>query len=1076
MAFRLRKNDYVEIVCLDQESEAVFCAVSSLKKDLRKVLDAQIDSPSMGAQKKILVGTIGSPALPRLDWERIAPLRKETYYIAEYEGNLLLAGSDRRGVIYAIYEFCEKILGVSPWYFMADVPVRPKEEILLEDGCRYGDGPSVEYRGIFINDEEELEHWVQRYMDEDTIGVKTYEKIFELLLRLKLNYIWPAMHVNSFNANRDNGALAEKMGIVVGTSHCDMLMRSNNREWKPWLAKKGYEGVEYDYSIPGRNREILEEYWRESVQQNRDFEVSYTLGMRGIHDSGFETRSLQGLAGKELLNAKIELLSTVIAAQERILSENLAEESLKIFVPYKEVLELYDNGLEVPEDLTLIWVNDNYGYVRRYPGEKEKARRSGNGIYYHNSYWAPPGESYLFVCTIPMAQTRNELKKAYREGIRKLWVTNFGAMKPLEQQMSFYAALAWECGRENAATDDEVKWLQDFLNRTFSVDISEAFAKKLVAFDQLVNTHKLEQMDSDVFSQTVYGNEAADRMYRLKELFDLANAVYDTVPAEEKDGFFQMVLMRIHAAYFTNAMYYYADKSNRCFGTEASAAAISAREMDEARRAMIYYYNRVMSNGKWNGILTPEDFPPPRTAMYPAIVPPIDRAILTSWTAGASTVERGRSALGRHTDTPTGPKTDERILLEDQDAVLSGDWHLIPNLGRDHGALMETLGSGILSFEFVIPRSECRQQANTGAPGGTIPASWLLELHRFPSLNSVGQIRVGVILDDGEERILESVSNDEYRGNWRDNTRNQVDRLYLLLPALLPGKHCIRLKALDPYFAFSRIVLYPVESECLSAAGGDLEEIVRRTPMSNLGIRPLHGEEPEVFDAIGFVRRFYGEAALQQPPRPILIYSDAQKDDCLALQDDQILSESERVILSDEMQERAIREILQSAQTPFAEEEGRVLIHTASALAETESAHSVGSVPWEYCSSPSMHGNAIALHVRKPGLVFERENAPGASYQVRLSGGTYRVWARVFLKSNVEAHMEIWVDDVVFSEEDLMNGTPLWRYSNEQVWKWMPLKTLSLEKGIHTIGFRCLRSRLRVEQLALEKLENDVTK
>ena len=157
----------------------------------------------------------------------------------------------------------------------------------------------MEYRGIFINDEEELYRWVQKHMGEDTIGVKTYEKIFELLLRLKANYIWPAMHVNSFNMKRENGALADRMGIVVGTSHCDMLMRSNNREWKPWIAKKGYTDAVYDYSIPGRNREILQDYWRESVEQNRGFEVCYTLGMRGIHDSGFEPEAIMRLPEEE---------------------------------------------------------------------------------------------------------------------------------------------------------------------------------------------------------------------------------------------------------------------------------------------------------------------------------------------------------------------------------------------------------------------------------------------------------------------------------------------------------------------------------------------------------------------------------------------------------------------------------------------------------------------------------------------------------------------------------------------------------------------------------------------------------
>ena len=314
-------------------------------------------------------------------------LIKEAYLLCVREGRLIIAGSDRRGTIYGIYEFCEKI-GVSPWYFWADVPVKEKQEIRLPEDFFRTDHPSVEYRGIFINDEEELEAWVKKHMGEETIGVKTYEKVFELLLRLKANYIWPAMHVNSFNSKRENGALAERMGIVVGTSHCDMLMRSNNREWRPWIAKKGYQDAVYDYSVPGRNREILQEYWRESVEQNQDFEVCYTLGMRGIHDSGFETRGLENKSEEEKRQAKVELLETIIRDQRSILRDTLGHDTMMTFIPYKEVLDLYDHGLEVPEDMTLVWANDNYGYIRRYPSEKEKKRSGGNGIYYHNSYWA----------------------------------------------------------------------------------------------------------------------------------------------------------------------------------------------------------------------------------------------------------------------------------------------------------------------------------------------------------------------------------------------------------------------------------------------------------------------------------------------------------------------------------------------------------------------------------------------------------------------------------------------------------------------------------------------------------------
>ena len=570
----INRYSYVGLEFDERESEAVKTAAGNLKRDLRRVLDCRVNLCRQLETVRILVGTAGvselfdseaKPALEKIQKNEGAPAyHREGYAIYVRENDVIIAGADRRGTIYGIYTFCEKYLGVSPWYFMADVPVRGRDGAVLGEGLLEADWPLLEYRGIFINDEEELERWVQHYMGEDTIGVKTYEIIFELMLRLKLNYIWPAMHVNSFNMKRENGALADRMGIVVGTSHCDMLMRSNNREWKPWLKKKGYEGAEYDYSVPGRNREILDEYWRESIRQNRDFEVSYTLGMRGVHDSGFETRSLAGKSGRELLEAKTDLLDTVIRAQEQMLSDEIDHPVQKNFVPYKEVLELYDNGLEVPEDLTLIWVNDNYGYVRRYPNEQEKARKAGNGIYYHNSYWAAPGDSYLFICSTPLTHTKNELKKAWNEGIQKLWVTNFGALKPLEMQMSFYAAFCWEVGKPSGSTDDVEDWLCGWLGRTFTIPEPGPLARELLRFDQIVNTRKLEHMRDDVFSQTAWGDEAGMRLNELRRIAGLGSSVYDALPAQEKDAFFQMVLMKLHAAYYTAAMYYFGDRSRLC--------------------------------------------------------------------------------------------------------------------------------------------------------------------------------------------------------------------------------------------------------------------------------------------------------------------------------------------------------------------------------------------------------------------------------------------------------------------------------------------------------------------------------
>lgn len=339
MDFMIKRGQRYRVRVSEKETEAVKIAVSNLETDLAKVLGGTPAREKEADVPEILVGTLGcSEEIGAfIDSSRLQDedgnLRKEAYIQCVRGGRLVIAGADRRGTIYGIYTFCEAI-GVSPWYFWADVPVKQKQEILLPEGYAKADYPSVEYRGIFINDEEELEAWVKKHMGETTIGVKTYEKVFELLLRLKGNYIWPAMHVNSFNQKRENGALADRMGIVVGTSHCDMLMRSNNREWHPWIESKSCQDAVYDYSIPGRNREILKEYWRESVEQNRDFEVCYTLGMRGIHDSGFETKTLEGKTEEEKRKAKTELLETIIRDQRGILSQTLGHDTMMTFIPY----------------------------------------------------------------------------------------------------------------------------------------------------------------------------------------------------------------------------------------------------------------------------------------------------------------------------------------------------------------------------------------------------------------------------------------------------------------------------------------------------------------------------------------------------------------------------------------------------------------------------------------------------------------------------------------------------------------------------------------------------------------------
>lgn len=540
-------------------------------------------------------------------------------------------GADRRGTIYSIYDFTEA-QGVSPWYYFADVPVKTKEKIAYGDGYLKSDYPSVEYRGIFLNDEEELNAWAKLHTQDDTIGPETYGRIFELILRLKGNYIWPAMHVNYFNENPENGRLADSMGIVVGTSHCDMLLRSNQNEWKPWIEKKGYTDVSYDYSIEGRNREILKEYWRESVEQNKDFEVCYTIGMRGIHDTGFVTSAIDGDSGlteEEKTEARVKLLEKVMLDQREILKEVLGEEkgkrAMQTFIPYKEVLSLYDRGLKVPDDVTVIWANDNHGNIRRYPDKNERKRSGGHGLYYHNSYWAPPPMSYLFINSIPLAHTGNELRKAWESGIRKLWVLNVGALKPLEQDVEFFLRCGWDAGKKDSITKDTDAFVEDWINRNFSGMHGKMAAALYNIYAQTTNMRKVEHMDNHVFSQTAWNNEAGRRVLRLKEMFDGGNAIYAALPDQEKDAFFQMFLMKMHASYFTALEYYYADRSQLSYNRGNMAGADEyirfSRKAAGYRRWMIHYYNKVMAGGKWDRILTPERFSPPPTALYPAGTP-----------------------------------------------------------------------------------------------------------------------------------------------------------------------------------------------------------------------------------------------------------------------------------------------------------------------------------------------------------------------------------------------------------------------------------------------------------------------
>lgn len=624
--FCINRDTAFKIILNGNSDEAINIASKNLAKDIHKVTGI---CENKNSDTRIFVYTNNCGDIPdfvcnKLPRQSNGNCVDEGYVIYVSNGEMHICGADRRGTIYGIYELSE-LIGVSPWYWWADVPVKKKDNILFDDGFCIIDYPAVAYRGIFINDEEELENWVKKHMGEETIGVKTYEHVFELLLRLKANYIWPAMHVNSFNSNVENGRLAHRMGIVVGTSHCDMLMRSNNHEWSEWINKTGLYGTEYDYSIDGQNRKNLDIYWRESVIQNSGFEVSWTLGMRGIHDWGMAAVEIdrKGITDIEKDELKKQLLERIITKQRELIKEFAPNnDKLQIFVPYKEVLKYYNMGLNIPDDVTIIWVNDNFGYIRSYPNYTEQKRSGGHGLYYHISYWAAPAMDYLFISSLPFAHMKNELRKAYENGIRKLWVLNAGAIKPLEQDIEFFLRYAWDIGKKNTVLDDIAEYIETRINRDFSGNHGKECAKILNEFAQVTNTRKLEHMKEDAFSFTAFTDEWSDRINRLKKCYDLGNEIYFSLPQNERDAFFELVLMKIHASYYINSEYYYSDRSRKSYkeGKMQAADEYTKRSkfFDHAKRKMLDYYNNVMHNGKWSNILTPELYPPPVYAMHPA--------------------------------------------------------------------------------------------------------------------------------------------------------------------------------------------------------------------------------------------------------------------------------------------------------------------------------------------------------------------------------------------------------------------------------------------------------------------------
>lgn len=581
----------------------------------------QVTSATGETGPAVIVGTVGGSALIRRLSEAgkidTAPLEGawERYLIQTVANPLpgirkalVIAGSDRRGAAYGLFTLSE-LIGVSPWYWWADVPVKKHAALHVDAPPTYSQTPSVRYRGIFLNDEDwGLTPWASQTFEPErgNIGPRTYAKVCELLLRLKANYLAPAMHPvsTSFNQIPENKLVADTFAIVMGSTHCEPLLLNTASEWDtqtmgPWNYDKNKEGI---------NRVLTQR-----VRENSPYENVYTLALRGLHDGAMSTTLP--------MHEKVRMLQQALLDQRQILAENIdrpVETVPQAFTPYKEVLEIYSNGLELPDDVTIVWPDDNYGYMKRLSGVREQRRTGRSGVYYHVSYLGVP-HSYLWFSTTPPSLMYEELRKAYDTTADRLWLVNCGDLKGSEMQVSLFLDMAWDIGRFTAdnVVSYPARWLAGIFGEAY-YDRLEAMTREhlRLAFPRKPEymgwgyhwnrfDHNCEQLTDTDFSFTNY-DEAPRRLEAYRKLGARAEALLHEIGDEARPAFYQLVYYPLRGAELMNRMTL-GGQRNRWYARQGRAATNAVR--DEVQRCydslqvITRGYNSLLG-GKWNHMMS----------------------------------------------------------------------------------------------------------------------------------------------------------------------------------------------------------------------------------------------------------------------------------------------------------------------------------------------------------------------------------------------------------------------------------------------------------------------------------------
>ncbi len=699
------------------------------------------------------------------------------------DGHILVEGHNARGTAYGLLEL-SRMAGVSPWVWWGDVVPEKRARLSLPETFVYEHTPSVAYRGIFINDEDwSLRNWAWKHYEDNGVfgqmGPKTYKAIFQLMLRLRANTIWPGMHTGTpgFFTVPGNKEMADSCGILIGTSHCEPLLRNNVAEWDH--AKRGA----YNYIT---NREQVQQYWIERLQQVKGSEEFFTIGMRGIHDG-----SMEGVRTKQ---EKLNGLQQVIDDQRELIRkyyDRNVEKVPQVFIPYKEVLEILESGLRVPDDVTLMWCDDNYGYMTRLSDAEQQKRSGGGGVYYHLSYWGRPHD-YMWLTTTQPGLVYSEMKAAYDHNCRKLWIVNVHDPKVAAYDLEFFLDMAWDINSIQPQTID--KHLANWLCTQFGNEVGKALFPAMKQFYYLCAVRKPEFMgwtqvelsdrkayprgrshviDTE-FSESEFGNEMDRYLIRYAEVSKWVDLCAEKVRPELRDAYFAHIQYPVKAAEAMAAKMLYAQKARSKYQGQTdkamegredymkSTAATSIRAYREIQELTRKY--NALGNGKWTGIMNMM----PRE--LPVFNPPTLPYLPEDLTLKAPVLKES---------TPAG--NDFVAMNAYRYSQASDGCQPIQMLGHSMNAV-SIPKSGELSFDFTAEK-----EGDATLYTAMIPTQ----------PNDKGDLRYSVQIDDQTPVIISL--KEKYRSDFWKVSVLRGQALKETPVNLSKGRHTLKIKALDDH-------------------------------------------------------------------------------------------------------------------------------------------------------------------------------------------------------------------------------------------------------------------------------------